>query len=273
MSAEKVPLQVPQLGEAEFARLQQLMQAASGIHLNAHKRTLVAGRLLRRLRALDLSGYSDYLRLLDQPEQQTERRLVIDLLTTNETFFFREPQHFRFLATWLQEQRRPLRVWSAACSSGEEAYSLAMLLAEHAGHDDWRILATDLSQRMLEKARAAVYPLADSHAFPPGWLQRHCLKGVGEQQGLFRIGTALRQRISVRELNLMRELPSDVPVCDLIFLRNVLIYFNAADKRAIVARLIERLRPGGLLFIGHAESVQGFDLPLKSLAPSILRRQ
>jgi len=211
--------------------------------------------------------------LLEQPEQQTERRLVVDLLTTNETFFFREPQHFRYLADWLREQRRPLRLWSAACSSGEEPYSLAMLLAEHAAHDDWRILASDLSQRMLEKARSAIYPLDGSHNFPPGWLQRYCLKGVDQQEGMFRVVASLRQRVALRELNLMRELPGDLPLFDVIFLRNVLIYFNPADKRAIVARLIERLRPGGLLFIGHAESVQGFELPLKSLAPSVLRHE
>lgn len=264
---------LPQLGEAEFAKLQQLMLQASGIRLSGHKRTLVAGRLLRRLRAFDLNCYADYVCLLEQPQQQPERRLVVDLLTTNETFFFREPQHFQYLAQWLTEQRRPLRLWSAACSSGEEAYSLAMLVSERAAHDDWRILATDLSQRMLEKARAAIYPLEGSHAFPPGWLQRYCLKGIDEQNGMFRVEPALRQRVTVRELNLMRELPADIAACDVIFLRNVLIYFNPTDKRAIVARLVERLRPGGLLFIGHAESVQGFDLPLKSVAPSILVRQ
>ena len=125
---------------------------------------------------------------------------------------------------------------------------------------------------MLEKAEAAIYPLDESSSFPPGWLKRHCLRGIGEHEGAFRFGQDLRERVRFRELNLMRPLPEDIGRFDVIFLRNVLIYFCAEDKRAIVARLIERLRVGGLLFIGHAESLHGFGLPLRSVASSVFER-
>ncbi len=146
-----------------------------------------------------------------------------------------------------------------------------MVLAEHAS-SDWSILASDLSQSVLHKAREAVYPMTDTDAFPPGWLKRHCLRGVGAQDGNFRISQALRERVSIREINLMRPLPQDLEPMDLILLRNVLIYFTADDKRAITARLLQHLRPGGLLLIGHAESVHGFGLPLRGLAPSVFER-
>jgi chemotaxis protein methyltransferase CheR len=263
---------LPVLGEREFRVLQDLMVEVSGIRLAPAKRPLVAGRLLRRLRAHHLADYADYLALIKRPEHQQERRLVIDLLTTNETYFFREPAHFTFFGQWLAGQPRPLRIWSAACSSGEEAFTLAMVLAEQARHDDWRILASDLSQTVLARARQATYPLEDARDFPPGWLQRYCLKGTGEHDGKLRISQPLRDRVQLRELNLMRALPSNLEMQDVIFLRNVLIYFNAEDKRAIVARLIERLRPNGLLFIGHAESLHGMDLPLTSVSASVYRR-
>lgn len=262
---------LPTLGEREFHKLQRLMADASGISLADNKRSLVAGRLLRRLRVLGLPGYGDYLSLLEDPAQLEERRLVIDLLTTNETYFFREPQHFDFLANWLPTRQGSLRLWSAACSSGEEAYSLAMVLAEHAGRRDWSILASDLSRLVLTKASNAIYPMNEAENLPAGWLQRHCRRGIGEYAGQFRICNELRSRVATREINLMRPLPEDIGQFDLIFLRNVLIYFAPEEKQAIVSRLLASLRSDGLLFIGHAESLHGLDLPLCVVAPSVYR--
>jgi chemotaxis protein methyltransferase CheR len=263
---------LPVLGERDFRTLQALMAEASGIRLAPAKRPLVAGRLLRRLRVHDLTEYADYLALIRRPEHDRERRLVIDLLTTNETCFFREPAHFRFLEQYLGRRDGPLRLWSAACSSGEEPYSLAMVLAEHSRHDDWRILASDLSQTMLSQARDAIYSLDETANFPPGWLQRYCLKGTGEHAGKLRIGQSLRQRLDFREINLMRPLPGTIGPQDIIFLRNVLIYFSREDKFTIVRRILERLRQGGLLVIGHAESLHGLELPLRVVAPSVYQR-
>ena len=262
---------LPKLSDHDFRRLQQMMQEASGIVMAEQKRTLMAGRLMCRLRSLELTSYADYLRLLEDPQQQEERRKVIDLLTTNETYFFREPQHFQVLGDWLAQQRGPLKLWSAASSSGEEAYSMAMTACERA-KGDWSIFASDLSRRVLDQARQGTYKLEQAQKFPPGWLERHCLRGIGDSDGLFRVGQPLRQRVSFAEVNLTRPLPQELGPFDVIFLRNVLIYFAADEKRAIVTRLVERLRPGGLLFIGHAESLHGLNLPLRNVRPSVFER-
>ncbi|MES2818495.1 MAG: protein-glutamate O-methyltransferase CheR [Pseudomonadota bacterium] len=259
------------LTDADFRRLQTLMAEVSGIRLNEQKRSLVAGRLMQRLRAHGLHSYGAYVELLDTPHQQQERRLMIDLLTTNETYFFREPQHFAFLAQWFDQRREPTRLWSAACSSGEEPYSLAMVASEHA-RTAWSILASDLSQRMLEKAGQGIYHLDQTRHFPTGWLKRYCLRGIEEMEGCFVIHSALRDKVRLREINLTRPLPKDLGSFDLIFLRNVLIYFEPADKRAIIERLLEHLSDRGLLFIGHAESLHGLDLPLRVVHPSVYQR-
>jgi chemotaxis protein methyltransferase CheR len=260
---------LPELGDHEFRRLQGLMLEASGIALAANKRPLVAGRLMKRLRHHGLHSYSQYLQMLDQPACLDERRLVVDLLTTNETYFFREPVHFTFLAQWLARRKGPVRIWSAACSSGEEPYSLAMVAKDSALTQDWSIVASDLSLSMLERARSGIYDLGQAKYFPEGWLPRFCLKGIGDMSGRFRVQPALRERVSLREVNLVQPLPEGLGPFDVIFLRNVLIYFNQDEKQRIVQRLIRQLVPGGLLFIGHAESVHGFDLPLRLLSPSV----
>ncbi|SDK11544.1 chemotaxis protein methyltransferase CheR [Pseudomonas indica] len=263
---------LPKLSDQDFRFLQQLMLEESGIRMAEQKRTLMAGRLMGRLRALELRDYSQYLRLLTRPESREERRTVIDLLTTNETYFFREPQHFTVLGDWVAAQRRPLHMWSAASSSGEEAFSMAMTVAENARTQDWSIFASDISRRVLERARSATYSIDQAGQFPPGWLKRYCLRGVEESEGLLRINQPLRHRVTFAEVNLMRPLPQEIGPFDVIFLRNVLIYFASEQKRAIAVRLLERLRPGGLFFIGHAESLHGFDLPLRTVRPSVFER-
>jgi chemotaxis protein methyltransferase CheR len=264
---------LPKLSDADFRGLQQMMLQASGIRMAEQKRTLMAGRLMCRLRALDLNSYSAYMQILNDPRELEERRLVIDLLTTNETYFFREPQHFQVLGEWLSQQRRPLHMWSAASSSGQEAFTMAMVAAQHARSADWSIFASDLSRRVLETARRGTYPMEQADNFPAGWLKRYCQRGVEDSEGLFRMGQELRHRVTFAEVNLMRPLPTGVGPFDVIFLRNVLIYFAQDEKRAITQRLVERLNPGGLLFIGHAESLHGFDLPLRTLRPSVFERQ
>ncbi|WP_248797992.1 CheR family methyltransferase [Pseudomonas sp. MWU13-2105] len=267
MSSE---LTQPPLNDSEFRCLQKFMADASGIVLAPNKRPLVAGRLMTRLRHYRLDSYADYLHLLDQQMNLKERRLVVDLLTTQETYFFREHPHFDYLGEWLAGRKGPLKLWSAACSSGEEPYSLAMVAQEHMCSGDWSVLASDLSLRMLQKARDASYDMAQAKYFPQGWLHRHCLSG--EMNGRFRVQAALRERVSLREINLVQPLPDDLGLFDVIFLRNVLIYFNNDEKRRTVQRLVNQLRPGGLLFIGHAESIHGFDLPVRLLNPAVYER-
>lgn len=263
---------LPTLGEPDFRRLQKLMSDASGIHLADNKRSLVAGRLMKRLRHHHLDNYHDYLQLIDRPNHLHERRLVIDLLTTNETYFFREYPHFEFLGQWLSQRRGPLRMWSAACSSGEEPYSMAMVAAEHMRGNDWSILASDLSLSMLEVAELGIYDMAQARYFPEEWLQRHCLCGIGDMEGRLRVQGPLRAKVTVREINLVQPLPESVGQFDVIFLRNILIYFDNVEKQRIVQRLVAQLRRGGLLFIGHAESIHGFDLPVRLVQPSVFER-
>ena len=181
---------LPSLNEHDFNIISHLMADISGIQMAAHKRALVSGRLMKRLRILQLDSFSDYVALLKNPQQQEERRIAVDLLTTNETFFFREKPHFDLLLKLLkQHPRRPLRLWSAACSSGGEVYSLAMILNEGLEKGThWEIMGSDLCRQALDKAKQAVYPLQRTENLPTEWLNRYCLKGVGDMDGLVRVG-------------------------------------------------------------------------------------
>jgi len=266
-------MSVTNLSNREFQQFRDMIYEIAGIAMGEAKRQLIAGRLSKRLRHYGLNSFGDYFQLLlkDQAELQT----AVDLLTTNETYFFREPKHFDFLRERLQNELRstsqPLRVWSAACSSGEEPYTLALLLADCLGPRPWEILASDISTRILDKARAGIYPLEDASGIPRELLHRHCLQGTGQHAGLFTLEPALKQRISFRQINLNNALP-DVGLFDVIFLRNVMIYFDQPTKRQVVQRLSARLRPGGYFFVSHSESLNGFSDELQALRPSIYRK-
>lgn len=260
------------ISDGEFAHFQQLILRRAGISLTTSKKALVAGRLAKRLKHHGLTSYADYYRLLSQLSDEVQ--VAVDLLTTNETYFFREPKHF----DWLRDRvlpahppGKPLRIWSAACSSGEEPYSLAMLLGEQWGDRNWEILGSDISTRVLEKACNGLYPLQGARGITPAMLRSHCLKGVGSQEGWFLIDPALRQRVHFAQINLNAALP-EVGEFDVIFLRNVMIYFQAETKRQVVARLLAKLRKGGTFIIGHSESLSGIAEGLELQAPSIYRK-
>lgn len=257
----------------EFSAFQALFFRESGIHLAPRKKALVASRLARRLKQHGLRSYGEYFRLVQ--ESVEEQAIAIDLLTTNETYFFREPKHFDYLRERILPQRRrndTFRIWSAACSSGEEVYTLSMLLAEDMGNQPWEIFGSDLSASMLERACAGVYPLERGKNIPAELLKRYCWKGTHQQAGKFLVDEKLRRKVSFAQINLNETLP-DTGVFDIIFLRNVLIYFEVDKKRQIVARLLDKLRSGGYLFIGHSESLGGLSLPLLLQTPSIYRKQ
>ncbi len=262
--------------DPEFDRLRGFFHTASGIRLADSKKVLVCGRLAKRLRHHGLGSYGDYLALIDAPGQDAERQLAVDLLTTNETHFFREPRHFELLREELARlERRPgrtaVRLWSAASSTGEEPYSLAMTLAETLGDRPWSVFASDLSTRVLEDARAGIYGTQRASEVPRALAQKYLLEGFDEYAGQFRIDAALRQRVSFAQINLMEPLPPLEPF-DAIFLRNVLIYFDAAAKKRIVESVARQLRPGGLLFIGHAESLNGITDVVSPVVPTVFRR-
>lgn len=262
------------LSDREFGQFRQLIHEIAGIHLSEAKKPLVAGRLNKRLRAFGLATYGEYFKRVGK--DSVELQTCVDLLTTNETYFFREPKHFDFLRELLKKPGfvpggRPLRIWSGACSSGEEPYTLALLLAEALGERPWEVLASDISLRILERARSGVYDLEDSQNIPRPLLVKYCLRGVDENQGRMMIAPSLRKRIRFEQINLNNPLP-DLGLFDVIFLRNVMIYFDADTKRQVVSRLVKHLRPGGHFFISHSESLNGVNDTLRVVKPSIYHK-
>lgn len=260
-----------ELSDHEFARVQAFIYQAAGISLADGKKVLVSGRLEKRLRHHRLASFGDYLRLIAQPLNAAERQVAIDELTTNETYFFREPQHFDFLSKMVAGTRAgapTFRVWSAASSSGEEAYSIAMLLADKIGPRGWEIVGTDLSTQMVDSGRRALYTLERARNVPQPYLKKWCLKGEGQYDGYLLISKELRANVRFQGANLTQDLP-DIGLFDVIFLRNVLIYFDNPGKEDIVRRVITRLKPGGYLFTGHAESLANLNVPLQTIAPAV----
>jgi chemotaxis protein methyltransferase CheR len=276
--------QPPQLSvsPALFQKFQKLIYAETGIWLGSSKTALLCGRLFRRLRTLGITSLQTYYECVVQPDQHEERARMIDAITTNETRFYREPRQFEFMVQrvfprWRAEAERALRpkrirIWSAGCSSGEEPYTVAMLLARHLPADegwDVRLLATDISNRVLEKARAGVYPIARSAELPKDLLHSFMLRGMAERKGEMKVKVEIQQMVDFRRLNLDRESDLNDGPFDAIFCRNVLIYFDAASKRRVVANLVRHLLASGVLFVGHAENLHSVSSQLQSLEPTI----
>lgn len=264
------------LQDDTFRRIAQLMQSAVGLTLAASKKALVSSRLGPRIQRLQLGGFDEYLALISGAGDGGEFQVAIDLLTTNETYFFREPAHFELLERELSRQRpRSLALWSAACSFGDEAYSAAMILSDlqQLGRigDDWSILATDISDRVLRSAIGGIFPGERLRNVTPERLRRYCLRGEGQAEGLIQIGERVRERVRFGQLNLCRPF-EDLGLFDVVLLRNVLIYFDAPTKRAVVESVLKCLRPGGLFFIGTAEGRVSADGSLQTLIPGAFRK-
>ncbi|MFO1217835.1 MAG: CheR family methyltransferase [Burkholderiaceae bacterium] len=263
------------LSRKTFDAVTELFRDASGIQLSGAKMALVEGRLQKLAQTRGQEDVDAYVRELLRTRNPDELRQVVDRLTTNETYFFREPQHFEHLAQFVA-QRPPrsaaLRVWSAASSSGEEAYSIAMVLADHLGLEpgapEWLVLGTDLSHAMVEQARRAVYTMERARHVPQAYLRRFCLKGNDIYTGQLLVSRELRQRVRFMPGNLMQPM-TEIGRFDVIFLRNVLIYFDAEGKREIVRRVLGHLAEHGVLYTGHSESITNLGLPLRAHAPAV----
>jgi chemotaxis protein methyltransferase CheR len=269
MSATQIPL-----NDTEFRLLQRLFYDQVGIQLPPVKRPLICGRLAKRLAALHLSSYQQYYKHLVSDQGASELEIAIDLITTHETYFFREPQHFQYLQEHILPPLRgnaPFRVWSAASSTGEEAFTLAMVLAEHRSPKPWAVVATDISQAVLHSARKGLFSLGRGDKIPPHYLKRYCLKGHDRYDGYFLIERTLREQVEFLPGNLTKPCP-ELGLFDLIMLRNVLIYFDQATKQQVLKHVLDRLKPGGWLMVGHSESLQGLPLGLEPVAPSIYRK-
>lgn len=260
--------------DAEFAQFQRFIFDAAGISMADAKKALVTGRLSKRLMVHGLDSFSAYFQLLSSGLHPDEVQMAVDLLTTNETYFFRESKHFDFLRTQALAARGgpgPYRVWSAASSSGEEAYTMAMVLADVMPGQAWEILGTDISTRVLEGARRGLYALERGRHIPREYLQRFCRKGIAEYDGYFLIDRSLRSRVHFVHANLNAPLP-DLGKFDMVFLRNVMIYFNLETKRQVVARVLAALKPGGFFCVGHSESLNDITQSLEAVAPSVYRK-
>jgi chemotaxis protein methyltransferase CheR len=263
----------------EFERFRNLIYKESGISLNEQKRTLLASRLSKRLRDLDLTTFSDYYAKVTEDPTREEFKRMLDLISTNKTDFFREPKHFAFLRERIipeLERTKQIRIWSSACSSGEEPYTIAMTLfdtVQNPAEWDFKILASDLSTRVLAKAATGIYDEERVRDVPPDVIRRHFLRGRGESAGLFKVKPHLADMVQFRRLNLMDDRFPIKSSLDLIFCRNVMIYFDRPTQETLVNKFHHYLKPGGYLFIGHSESLQWVHHPFKSMAPTIYQKE
>lgn len=268
-------MSITPITDQEFNQFKGFIYEAAGISLSSGKKALVSGRLSKRLQQCRVSSYGEYFRLLISGEAPAEMQIAVDLLTTNETYFFREQKHFAFLREQaLAARKRPqaFRVWSAASSTGEEAYSIAMVLADCLPDAPWDVIGSDISTRVLQKARTGHYPVERTKHIPQAYLKRFCLKGIDQQHGTLLIERGLRKRVQFMQVNLNVSPLPNVGLFDVIFLRNVMIYFNGDTKRQVVGRVLSLLKPGGYFCIGHSESLNDITDAVELLAPSIYRK-
>lgn len=272
------------MSERDFRRLGRLIQDYCGICLSPAKRTMLEGRIGRRLKPLGFTSYHDYCEFLFSAKGMAEELTpMIDAVTTNKTDFFREPWQFDFLRDNAVPElaqmygagiSRRLNVWSVACSTGEEPYTLAMVLATASSGDGARfdILATDISSKVLEVARTAVYDEERIAPVPINMRKKHLLKSRDHEKGLVKIAPELRERVSFRKLNLMDSEYAIPSAMDVIFCRNVIIYFDRATQEKVINRLWNRLIPGGYLFTGHSENLSGMKFVAQPVAASTYRK-
>jgi chemotaxis protein methyltransferase CheR len=271
----------PVMSDREFALLSNFINRHTGITLPPAKKNMLVARLLKRLKELHLSSFLDYYNYISSPEgYQSEFANAIDMVSTNETKFFREPGHFKFLSEvalpkLANQKRRKVNVWSAGCSSGEEPYTIAMALAEFGqanGGIEFSIFATDISNRMLEKGKGAIYTESDIQSVPNTWPKKYLMRGTGSRKGYHRVVPELRNKVIFQHLNLMDgSFPFRAPM-DFIFCRNVMIYFEAKARAGLVQKFYNHLVEGGHLFIGHSETLHGMETEFKIVVPTVYQK-
>jgi chemotaxis protein methyltransferase CheR len=264
----------PLLNLRDFLQISQIVYEHCGIRLSSGKEQLVRSRLIKRLRALGVKSFDDYLKHVKADQTTQEFDAMIDCLTTNKTSFFRENHHFDYLRNKilpsLKRRGNGLRIWSAGCSSGEEAYSIAMLLNEEftaVDKSNIKILATDISSGILEKARYGEYETESIKDVPALFLVKYFSLVQTGSSAIYRVHDTLRTMVRFARLNLMDAWPMKGPF-DVIFCRNVMIYFDASVQRNLVQRFYELLNPGGHLLVGHSESLLASSGEFKYVQPA-----
>ncbi len=270
-------METPHLDDDEFDRFRKLIYELSGINLGTGKKQLLVTRLHKRIRELKLSSFADYRNYVLKDSSGNELTLMLNSISTNKTDFFRENGHFEYLKKEIfpqLQQQRTVRAWSAACSSGEEPYTLAMLFAENLANYasmDLKILATDLSTRVLDLAEAGLYQESIVAPIPSNYLKKYFTAESDRRGTSYRVSAELKRLVRFRRLNLMGDYPLNTQF-DFIFCRNVMIYFDKPTQEKVVAKLVKFLKPGGHLFIGHSESLIGVETSLTYVQSSIYRK-
>ncbi|MEI8396475.1 MAG: CheR family methyltransferase [Rhodospirillaceae bacterium] len=274
-------LDAPKLGQRDFDTLAQLIESHAGIRMPPTKRTMVEGRLRRRLRQHGMTSYAEYCRFLFKDGGLDEELShLIDAITTNKTEFFREPKHFDFLVSHTLPDmlsrnigtHRPMNFWSAGSSIGAEAYTLAMILSDQqVVYPDFRfhILGTDVCTTVLQTARKAIYPEEMAEPIPHDMRRRYLMRSRNRQAATIRMAPEVRVLTDFRQLNFMDEAYKLRERQDVVFCRNVIIYFDNVVRTAVLSRICECIAPGGYLFMGHSETITGIRLPLRQVAPTV----
>jgi chemotaxis protein methyltransferase CheR len=274
-----------ELTDAEFRRLSSFIESELGIRMPETKRTMLESRLQKRLRKFGYDSYKAYVDFVFSDKgRESELINMIDAVTTNKTDFFREAEHFEYLVDSIlpaAEARdgagisRPFGVWSAGCSTGEEPYTIAMVLEERRGLDPrftYRIFASDLSTQVLDKAREAIYDASKAEVVPMSFKKKYMLRSKEQDRNLVRLKPEIRSKVSFARLNFMDAAYPVSEAFDVVFCRNVIIYFERAIQEAILKKLCAHIRPGGWLILGHSETLTGMSMPLRGIAPTIYER-
>jgi chemotaxis protein methyltransferase CheR len=272
------------LSKEDFNRLSSFIFKEYGIKMPEVKKTMLQSRLQKRLRELNITNYKDYVNYVFSPEgQENEIIHMIDMVSTNKTDFFREPVHFEFLHTHVLPEfmqngsgHKFIKIWSAGCSSGEEPYSIAISLSEfQANHPnlDYSIFATDISSRMLKTGAEAIYKENRVSVVPMSLKKKYLLRSKDTANPTVRIVPQLRKKITFQRLNFMDTSYSVPDMYDVVFCRNVLIYFDRDTQEKVINKLCMKLKKGGYFFLGHSESITNIDVPLTQLKPTVFQRQ
>ncbi|MBU1039943.1 MAG: protein-glutamate O-methyltransferase [Proteobacteria bacterium] len=281
-SAPQPSTNLLRMSDRTFERFSEFIKTELGIKMPSSKKTLLEARLQKRLRELCMGSHDEYCEyLFSVSGMEEELQNLVDVVTTNTTDFFREPKHFELLSSTIlpalldrRSGSRNVNIWSAGCSSGEEPYTLSMVLSEFARLNPgftFSILATDISTQVLRMAVRAVYPETKIAPIPVECRKRYLLRSKDRTRRVVRIAKEARNHVRFRRLNFMEEFRFDGQL-DVIFCRNVVIYFDRQTQEMLFSRFCRKLSPGGYLFIGHSESLAGMDLPLEPVAPTVYRR-
>ena len=277
---------LPTMTQREFERFSALIYDEAGIKIPQVKKTMLEARLQKRIKARKMRSFEEYADFVFSPAgQQQEMVHLVDVVTTNKTDFFREPQHFDFLVKQVlpyieqgrdyRSLRTPFKIWSAGCSTGEEPYTMAMVLNEYAQANPgfrFAITASDICTRVLKTAMTAVYPEERVDTIPLALKKKYLLRSKDKDKSLVRICRELRQTVNFQRVNLMDDELAITDVQDAIFCRNVIIYFDKPTQTRLMHKFHRRLAPGGFLFLGHSETLNGLEVPFQPVGPTVYRK-